>query len=162
MFTRDNIYYIALSGGDFWLCNPLNLSADSLITPPADYELNNPFSCATGPDSNQIYFVARNLISFDFELVPYDFSNFYTQFALRPSNVPSASTRGVNFGGWFINDASSYAGANPIGSAKYIDMGEPDWPGGGYLVLQREGSDFHIVEEETYPIRIDISNYSPL
>jgi hypothetical protein len=33
---------------------------------------------------------------------------------------------------------------------------------GGYLVLQRDGSDFHIIEQEAYPIRIDISNYSPL
>lgn len=46
----------------------------------------------------------------------------------------------------------------------YLDnaINVPSIPGGGYLVLQRDGTDFHIIRESVKPIRVDISNNAPL
>jgi hypothetical protein len=44
----------------------------------------------------------------------------------------------------------------------YQNLTPAQTTGGGFLLLQRDGSDFHIVEQEGYPIRVDISNTSPV
>lgn len=47
-------------------------------------------------------------------------------------------------------------------SVNILDNPEAELPGNRFLVLQRDEEDFHIVQEAAYPIRIDISNSSPL
>lgn len=164
MYTGNDFFYIAKDlGNDWWLCNPSSLTVEEQIFVPAGYDiLRKPFSSGTGISSNQIYFICRNATTFENELVPYNFDSFQTNLALRPDVMPGVTTRGINMGGFFISDASDYTIGSPTANVVYIDLGTPDWQGSRFLVLQREGMLFTIVEEESYPIRIDISNSSPV
>ena len=53
-------------------------------------------------------------------------------------------------------------GTNPSISYSYQDLGARTEGSLSFLVLQREGSDFNVVQEASKPIRVDISNYAPL
>ena len=100
------------------------------------------------------------LLGEDF-LVPYNFSSFDVTKKVTPSQVPSLSRPTLNFGNFFIQDAN-YTIAQPVSDVLYLDLGNPDWQAATYLVLQRDGYNFTVIEEEAYPIRVDISNNSPL
>ena len=70
-----------------------------------------------------------------------------------------------NVGNVFVKTETAYdpAFTDFANFRAYIfDNPEAELPGARFLVLQRDGEDFHIVQEASYPIRIDISNASPL
>ncbi len=171
-FTVSNIYpiysdqqdlYIAKNGSTFYKCSSALGGATEVITPPSGRTINKPFSNATGPFGSKIWWRgARSFPLTGSVLIPYDFTSFYTSEEIQPASFPSSTEKGINFGNFFISEPTNYTDAAPQVDIRYIDLGEPDWEAGRYLVLQREGSDFHIVQEAAKPIRIDISNNSPV
>lgn len=156
--------YIVAHAGDFYVYEASTMSLISQITEPTDYVLSKPFSTPVKFVEDEIYFSAFELPSFEGVYLP--FSTFDLDFnmttALKPDNVILSNFRAVNFGGFFISEPADYTVATPVTLVHYIDMGTPDYGGSTFLVLQREGSEFNLIQRASYPIRLDISNSTPL
>jgi hypothetical protein len=156
--------YIILNSGTFYLCDAEAVAELSTITPPTGYVLSKPFSTPVRFVEDEIYFAGFTFPDFTPSYIPYNvqFFSFNTLDVLQPNQVLTSAFRGVNFGGFFIAEPADYTVASPLSIVHYVDMGTPEYGGGTFLVLQREGLDFNLIQESTKPIRVDISNNSPL
>jgi hypothetical protein len=154
--------YIALSGSTFFLCDITTMLPEAEIVPPAGYTLFKPFSTVINT-FNQIMFSAYNSNDFRYELLPYNVTSntFETVNAIHGNGIPVGGFRATHLGGLFVTEPSDYTVASPLANISFVDFG-PVSDETTYMVLQRRGADFHLVQEESYPIRIDISNSSPL
>jgi len=155
-------YYIAkdTSDGSWNLISAANYEPISEIVPPDDYSIDKPYSSVSTGFGDKIYFQLAGPSGRC--LVPYNFSSFDLTKELHPVGFGSTFTRRVtHLGGMFLRESQDYTISDPLAAIFYIDMG--DTPNRGrFLVLQRDGVDFNIVQEAAYPIRVDISNFSPL
>jgi hypothetical protein len=96
-------------------------------------------------------------------LVPFTSAgNFEVSRELRMGVSIFGTTKGLNIGGFFICEPSDYTQPTAAARITYIDMLVPYSNDGSYLVLQRDETDFHIIQQSGKPIRVDISNSSPL
>lgn len=149
------------SDGNYNLADANNMSPLGLIEPPAGKILVKPFGTMTGTFGRTIYFLLDDEESSQDTLMPYDLSSFYPEHEIAVAGLGSMSTAGlrvVHFGGFFIQDWNeSVEWSNVL----YVDLGLPG-SRARFLVLQRDGYDYRIIQEEIYPIRLDISNNSPV
>lgn len=155
--------YITMeSAGNFYKCEAAGMTLGDKIEPPFGYTLIKPFSSTTGSFVPVNYFLMFNTIEGRNELVPYDFSIFHTTLSIYPNSGPTYSTRGMNFGCWFISEPTSFSVPAPLAQIAYVDLGGVMMDTSSYLVLQREGTDYNLIQEGIFPRRIDISNSSPI
>lgn len=154
--------YIIEDGGLFYLGNADTISEIAEISSPAGYALSQPFSTPTKFVQDEIYFGAYELPSFNGVYIPYNLEDFNLTAILRPDNVLLSNYRAINFGGFFIAEPPDYTIGTPVTHIHYVDMGVPFYGGGSYMVLQREGLDYNLIQQAAKPIRVDISNNSPI
>ena len=170
MFVNNGNKYVAFDSGTnaFYICSADSLSVGDVITPPTDYYLEGISSNGVGSFSNSVYAVIYDDIEFREFMCPYDFTSFDFSRKIYPNDdgvetVPNFNTRTINFGNFFIEDALEYiVTAQPAAGVYYVDVGQPDWDATTYMVLRRDGTEYTLIQEEAYPIRVDISNNAPV
>jgi hypothetical protein len=133
-----------------------------MVDPPTDHYLYSPYSNGSGGFGDGIYWTTYNNVESAFSLVPFYFPTFDLLREIFPSAMTTSnSNHGMNFGNFFISDAASYEDGS-LGRVYYIDLGPPQYSGYLFMVLQREGEEFNLIQQAPKPIRIDISNSAPL
>ncbi len=161
MLNRGNLYIAVDTLGTFHLINATTLEEESPIVPPTNYTLYKPFSTAIHAFMDEIFFVARSSITNVYTFVPYNFGSFDVAKEIEPGYT-QVGHRGINYGDFFIIEPTSYEVTSPLATLHYVDMGAPDYGGGAYRVLRRDGTEFDLIRTAAKPIRIDISNNAPL
>lgn len=166
VLSSHSNYYIARnpSDGTFHLINIASMEEASEIIPPTGTTFIKPMSSALHLYEDQIYFICERSVDFETMFIPYDLHSFSVTDALIPGiGTASYGTRGINYGGFFIFSPATYSIANPLAIVCYIDMGIPYYSSSGiYRLLQRVGGEYNLIQESWKPIRIDVSNNSPV
>lgn len=157
IFNRGEQYYCAINGANYFACDPLLLLPAEQINPPAGITLKHPYPNAT-TYGDEIFWFAQNSSFQDRLLKASSLLGTSGATIIEAEINGSTTSRGFNAGGFFGHGISTTS-FTPI-TFFYFLGGELEFP--SYLVLQREGSDFNLVQREAYPIRLDISNNSPL
>jgi len=169
MFANNQNQYIALNSSTFNIVSADSLSVIGTIVPPANVYPNGFCSTGFGGFGASVYasVFIDDADGFDW-LVPFDFTSFdlgrklYTQDD-GSNSVPSFSIRTISFGNFFISDSNDYTAVQPVAGVYYVDLGSPEWEAAVYQVLRRDdATTFTLIEEEAYPIRLDISNNAPV
>lgn len=162
IFVTGNNNYIVKVSSDYYIYDASTLdTTGTLIVPPTDFLTIKPYSTPIGTNGTQVYFALfnpdfdRSLVRFDMNSLTFDISDY-----IVPNNVTLEENPGISFGGFFITQPINYGGVDPLSEVIYVDMGIPASTS-RFLVLQREGSDFNLIQESSKPIRIEISNTSP-
>jgi hypothetical protein len=151
IFGQNDNHYLATTGGDYYWCTPFSLVQGAIVTFPAGYTINSPFK-TTSSLTEMLYWQVRNQSTLDYEIFRMLPASGYHSTIKPFSSVGGLSAGGIVVGNFFVGTTS----------VAYINNANELPSGTRYLVLQRDGSDFNIIEEEAYPIRIDISNNAPL
>jgi len=156
--------YIAYNPDDttWHRCSPITLSVTDLITAPNDIYLDKPFSTRETGFAGYTFWNGYEISSGDSLVIPEKSGNFYNslKFFSNAFTTTSSLNKGTIVGNWFILRPDIYNLAS-INFA-YLDLGNLLGDTVRFLVLQRENTDFNIVQEASFPIRIDISNFAPL
>jgi hypothetical protein len=159
LFGPNDTHFIAKNGSDWYFCNPQTLSPEVLFN-PAGYTLNKPYS-TTDTLGPYYYWKATNTITSDLVILKATTSAIVD--VVKPSSGYSdnAGARMFICGNFFVDWVYSTTSF----TAKYLYLNNsvnvPD-KGIGYAVLQRQDTNFHLIQEATKPIRLDISNSSPI
>lgn len=146
----------------FYLSDATTLTLGTPIAPPAGYILLKPYSSPLYNLDGQTYFLCEDDEG-NTALIPFLNGSFVPSMKLKIPVRYNTFTRGINIGGFFVSEPLELFVSDPLlarAEVTYVDMLKPY--SAGYLVLQRDGSDFHIIQEASKPIRVDISNSSPL
>lgn len=158
--------YIALDFDDnYWLCDATSFSAVSMITAPAGFTLRKPLSSSHSFGATKYYWGVRDETEFATHIMPANLAGLIPSEAIKIDDS-------INFGGppsivtgeFVIEDVDYTSAAGPnqdFINIIYINLAGLEGAS-RYLVLQREGLDYTVIEEEEYPIRVDISNQSPV
>lgn len=158
LFGAYSNFYLVKDSGTWYYANSLTLIPNNVITFPSNYTVIAPY-LTTDSVTPQYYWLATNNDTFEEEILVT--SNSAVLRTIAPFEVVGSSflDRGYVIGNFFINYKPGTGAARFI----YLDN-DSNVPGAGtrFLVLQREGEDFNIVQEAAFPIRIDISLFSPL
>lgn len=157
----DEDYYIVKTGSNWFLADALSMEFGEQITAPTGFSMLKPFSSPLHSLTGQIYFLCAETLGFDTKLIPFANGSFTVDRGLL---FPGAgtSTRGIHIGGFFVSEPTNYTATNPVVNIQYIDMLNPLDNSTLYLLLQRRGETFHKIQESGKPIRVDISNSSPV
>lgn len=165
----DITRYIIKDGSNWYTVDTTNYEIVNQIIPPANYTIGKPFSnCVDGMTT--LYMACTDFTAgLVRKLVPYNVlsNSFDTSRELSPPGISSLITTTVqatNIGGFFLTDPTSWtigAPFDPNITVTYLDLGLVEF-GGGFLVLQREGMDYNLIQSAAKPIRIDQSLSSPL
>lgn len=148
---KNDNHYIVHDGSNWYFATPFSLLLGDQITFPAQYTIIRDVFRTTSSLSEMYFWRCKNGTTNKEEIVRMTTAGFYS--SIVPFSSPGSTfTSGFIIGNIFTN------GTNAL----YVNNANEIPSGTRYLVLQREGSDFTIIEEEAYPIRIDISNNSPL
>lgn len=153
--TYDN-NYIALNGSDWYWADAHTIGLSNQILFPADYTIIYPFSTSASV-SIEYYWNAIKISDGRKHILRFS-STGYTS-TIDPFSQPTfLQSRGFVSGNFFV-DYNSSASLRVL----YLDnkSGFPT-TGTGYLVLQREGYNYNIIQQAAKPMRVDISNSSPV
>ncbi len=168
-FLNNDNQYIAYNPDDglYYKCSATTLLPVEAITVPTGYSLESFTSTGFGPFSESVYATLSDDNSGDSFLCPYNYDTFDLSRALFTQDdgsnyAPSFINRAIVFGNFFIEDAGDYTVVSPTAGVYYVDLGAPDWEAARFLVLQRDGLDYHLIQESAKPIRVEISNNSPV
>jgi hypothetical protein len=157
MFNNIRNEYVAKDGSDWWWIDAASMIQSFNIEFSPDYIIIKPFSTSAEPLEQFYWYATRDADLEKVILVTYRAGNIWT--AIDPFvSFTFTNTKGIVSGNMYI-DTPNTAG---ILSVLYIDNIYPPTGGGTFLVLRREGMDYTVIQEEAYPIRIDISNNTPL
>lgn len=160
---NDLGYYMYIDDdGNIFKCSSLAMTELEQLSNPANFDLRQPLSSPVGYFGTDIYFICYNNVLFKYQLVPYNFVSFNTSMAASPYSLSEHGATAINYGNFIIWEPQDYSVADPQGFVYYPDLGAPLSSNGPFLVLQRDGNEFNLIEREAYPIRLDISNHSPL
>jgi hypothetical protein len=167
VFAENSNQYLAYNPATstYFVCSASSLT----VVGEVDYTTGYPDSfvgTGFGTFSSSIYAAVYDLITFDLYLAPYDFNTYDMSRKILPNDdgipsTPSFGKRTVSFGNFFIVDADDYSVSQPQASIYYVDLGNPEWEAASFLLLQRDGLDYNLIQESSKPIRVDISNNSP-
>jgi hypothetical protein len=158
MFGRYDYYYIAKNPADskwYWV-QPSTLELVSEITFPANYTPSKPFSTSSSYDTTY-YIQCTNIDTGKIEFLHYSLTG-YKGISIKPYSIPSfGQAKGFITGNFFVD-------YNALGTLRWLYVDNQDFPNGStkFQVLRRDGYEFTLIEEEAYPIRVDISNNSPV
>ncbi len=161
IFSNTENKYIARDTNNYWACDATLITPLTQITPPTGYGLDRPLSNATS-FNNEIMWVMDDAFNDTWLTVAPSVQASPATGRYKIPSLSSNSNRSINVGGWIVDAPSTFSTTNPNFLSAYIWYGAGDLPSARFLVLQRNGESFTIVEEEAYPIRVDISNNSPL
>lgn len=164
LYAGNQFYIARESAGAYWLCSAGSIAPLFQITAPAGWELIKPLSMPDSFNSSEFYWILRNDSDSMYYLVPATTTQFFTNravmldigFSLTENNLP-AMIQG-HFLITDVNWVTTAAGQGQTVNILYLDLNNV----GGYMVLKREGEDFNLIQRASKPIRIDISNSSPL
>lgn len=159
--------YLAYNASDnkYHVCSATTILPTGTAEIDDDHQLFVPYSSPLRIFGDEVYITIRNYIDGGrFEQVPYRPASNTFDYTRRfyHSNMLTGGSRRINYGDLFIAEPADYSVSIPLTQVRYVDMGNPDYGGGSYMVLQREGVDFNIIQTASYPIRLDISNNSPV
>jgi len=151
--TNDD-YYIAKNGTDWYFCNAASLAPSILFTPPTNYTISKPYSTksSVGP---YYYWQARDADNASI-LMATTTSTMSSEVHL--TYTPGSTGTGFICGNFLISEET--------GATKYLyidnNKNVPNLGGWSFMVLQRDVLDFGLIRADSKPIRIDISNNSPV
>lgn len=145
--------FIQKIGGVWYWKSAVDLSNIGTVVFPSGYNIIGPF--ITSATNRELYFwlaertdnSKKVILKLDrngnylSEIIPYNNDEFWTLFNF-----------GYIAGNFFINPISAVV--------LYVSNTIPN--DSGYLILQREGSEFNLIQSAYKPLRIDISNNSPV
>lgn len=156
-FSNRYIAYLSTTDTWYW-CNPVTLAVEDVITFPANYDPIKPFSTSS-TYSEVYYWQCTNTDTGKIEILRYS-STGYMGTSIKPYSHPSAAgIRGIIAGNFFVSRTTSPS----IGLTwLYVDNPNPDISTRIYQVLQRDGTEFKLIQQEIYPIRLDISGNNPV
>lgn len=150
MFGGNSNKYIQIDGSSYTWRNPLNFSYAGAINLPSGYT-GEPYS-NIGVGGCQIYWsVSYSGTSY---ILTTD-SDGDELFKKRYSTT--ITDMGIICGNFFVNIDRTGFDFN----ARRITYYDNSYPH-KYMVLQRDGSNYNLVQTDNYPIRLDISNFAPL
>lgn len=158
MFGVYTDKYLVLDSGTWYFCNSNSLIPVTEMSFPINYSINAPY-LTTDSITPQYYWLATNNDTSEQEILITGTSTIIR--TIIPFNVPGSSflDRGYIVGNFFINYKPG------TGAVRYIYLdNDTNIPGAGtrFLVLQRDGLEYNIVQEAGFPIRVEISNNAPL
>lgn len=159
IFGTFDYFYIAFDPdtSQWYQCNPGSWTASSLIEFPANYNPVKPFS-TTGYFSIVYYWQCYNVDLGKTEILRYSTTG-YMGSSIKPFSSPSFSCdKGQIHGNFFLD----YDGTDTTVRWLYLDNPPTPIQTTIYQVLRRDEEEFQLIDEEITPIRLDISNYSPL
>jgi hypothetical protein len=168
-----NVFPVYGTGGDSYIVrdgttetwykvSATSLSIQQVLTPPTGYSFISPFSYPTA-FSNYIWWLIEDDMTSARYLVPAtNTSEINLLMGYQVYGFGASLRRGTNVGGFFIKSPSNWNAAFPTIDVEYIYWGPGELPSSSYMVLQREEMEYTLIEQESYPIRIDISNSSPV
>jgi hypothetical protein len=164
MFSCPRREYIAKNGSS-WVWIDIDTMLPALtLTMPTGYTIQKPFSVSVDnseqffwyatrtSDSRKVILKLNRAAGIESVINPFDQPNF-------------SAVRGIVAGNFFIDSPTSSAfGGTSSNNLQYVyvDNIHPGTPGNNYLVLQREGSEFNLIQQASKPMRVDISNNSPV
>lgn len=164
MFHPSADSYVALnpSDGKYYKCSTSSLTIGDEVLPPTGYELIAPYSYSTA-FGNYIWWLVEESITNTRYLAPAsNISEINVLQGFEAFGFGATQRRGTTVGGFFVRSPSDWTAVSPTIDVEYIYWGPGELPAANFLVLQRDGLNYSIIEQEGYPIRIDISNNSPL
>jgi hypothetical protein len=157
--TYDN-YHIAKNGTDWYFCNPQTLAPEILFVPPTGYTITKPYA-TTDSAAPRYYWQAEDELA---EKVILQTTEIHTLSECTPTSgyLTIAGARAFICGNFFV-EFHPTASPNRL-RWLYLDNinNVPPLLDSSFFVLQREGTDFNLIQESAKPIRIDISNSAPL
>lgn len=146
-------YLVNLAGTWYWE-SAVDYSLDGPLVFPTGYTIINPFQTANNNLDEYFWFAIRDSDSEKVILKLSKYGNLMS--VILPANTFGALWPTFNYGfvigNFFINPQNS--------TVLYIN--NKVFSDSGYLVLQRDGMDYNLIREAGAPIRIDISNNSPV
>ena len=153
--TFDN-YYIATTGGTWYFCNPQTLSIESILD-TGIYTLYMPFDL-TGTISESFYWYGLNTLTGKTCIVE-STTAAITHVCTPVGSIGFSTTakRKFNIGNFFIDE--TFPTLQSLYLNNYKDVPNTVYK---YMVLQRDNSNFNLIQQAGFPIRVDISNNSPL
>jgi hypothetical protein len=162
----DGSYYIAKDMSDnYWMCDATSISPLFQITPPAGYILVKPISPSTLDSTSQYYWAVQDTTNFYYHIMPATATTYLPDRVIQIDNTITSDDNPSFLCGEILFSDIDYtnAASTSVDDSEilYIDMKDLVSTG-GYMVLQRNGSEFKLIELESYPIRLDISNNSPV
>lgn len=166
--VKDNIYqltgafdthYIAKLGSSWYFVNPQTFALETEMTFPAGYTIVKPF-CTTDSISQHYYWHGRN--SDEFPVILRGTNEAILEICKPYSSFTFNANRGFIAGNFFVDHHMHPS--DPNGLRIFYLNNDTDVPDqvASFMVLQREGTNFHLIQEAGKPIRVDISNNSPV
>ncbi len=156
MFGVYDLSYVAKNGSSYYWCNPYSAELGGTISFPANYTPIKIFSTSSSFDTTYYWHCTNNDTGFD-EILRFTLGG-YSGTSIKPFfALPFDQARGFIAGNFFID----YAGGTTL---RWFYVDNQDFPNstGSYVVLQRDGMNFNPIRVAQKPIRIDISNNSPV
>lgn len=168
VFADNNNQYIATNAGNFYLYSADDFSLQATLDFSGIGLYPDWFSgTAFGTFGTEVFGAYFDDNDGNDYIAPFNFTSFDTTRKIRSNTgigsftIPNITKRTINFGNFFVEDAD-YTLGDPIAGIYYVDIGTPDWEAATFLLLKRDGTDYTIIEEEAYPMRVDISNQAPV
>lgn len=151
-FGQNDNHYIVKDGSNFYFATPFSLTLGSVLTFPANYDAPQSAFRTTSSVSELYFFKALNNDTGKYEILRVNTGGM--QSAIKPFSLSTSplSGGGIIIGNIFTDGTS----------ALYINNSREVLETTRYLVLRRDALDYTIIEQESYPIRIDNSLTAPL
>jgi hypothetical protein len=158
MFGAFDYYYVAKTGSSYYWVEPILCQLQDPISFPTGYTPVKIFSTSQ-TYSTLYYWHCLNTDTNRNEILRYYLSG-YSGSKISPfSAISIGQNKGYICGNFFIDQGSSNFGLRWV----YVDNVDPDITSREYLLLRRDdGENFTLIERESYPFRVDISNNTPV
>lgn len=155
IFGTTDSYYIAYYDSDWHFVDKSTFAVVSTLVVPTDFTNLAPFRTVSSV-TGRYYWYAENALS---ETTIFESSTTGMVEQIQDAQIPNFSIlAGSRFivGNFFVAMGTNLV-AMYVNNYENAPTAVP-----GYMVLQRDGTDFHLIQESLLPIRLDISNSSPL
>lgn len=155
-FGSFDTHYIAKNGSTWYFVNPQTFSPEDQLVLSGGYSVTKPFSTT---DSISPYFYWHGTNSLSQRVILRTSTNSIVQ-VCKPASFNSFTANRAFICGNFFVDLNEGGG-----TLTYLYLNnDTNVPNNviNYMVLQREGTDYNLIRNASKPIRIDISNNSPV